>query len=147
MPPLQPGKTVTRSLLQLSTVLTTLVKTPTDPRHRHRIKLFKQLFSRGFRLTTPPPKEIQSILAHLKKIDRLITQSAPDWPIDKLNKTDLAILRLAIYELTISKKNPPKVIIDEAIEIAKEYGSEKTPQFVNGVLGAILKKQSSKQSS
>ena len=71
----------------------------------------------------------------------MITQTAPEWPLDKLNKTDLAILRLAVYELTITKKEPVKVIIDEAIELAKELGSESSSSFVNGVLGTIVKDQ------
>jgi len=66
--------------------------------------------------------------------------SSPAWPIDKLNKIDLAILRLSIYELLIGNI-PPKVIIDEAVEIAKEYGSESSPSFVNGVLGTIYKEE------
>jgi len=60
------------------------------------------------------------------------------WPVDKLNKIDLAILRLAIYELE-RKKTPPKVIIDEAVELAKEFGGENSPSFINGVLGTIYK--------
>lgn len=70
-------------------------------------------------------------------IDPLIEKKAPEWPIDKLNKTDLAILRLAIYEMTIEKKQPVKVIIDEAVELAKEIGGENSSSFVNGVLGTI----------
>jgi len=57
----------------------------------------------------------------------------------KLNKVDLALLRLAIYELKIEKTTPPKVVIDEAIELAKVYGSQSTPKFINGVLGSIIK--------
>lgn len=70
-------------------------------------------------------------------IDPLIEKKAPEWPIDKINKTDLAILRLAIYEMAIEKKQPIKVIIDEAVELAKEIGGEGSPSFVNGVLGTI----------
>jgi N utilization substance protein B len=57
-----------------------------------------------------------------------------------LNKIDLAILRLAVFELIIENSQPPKVIIDEAVELAKEFGSESSSKFVNGVLGTILKK-------
>ena len=115
------------------------MKTATDPRHLKRIKLFKQLFSLGFPQKPSLSKEIKKITTHLKKIDKIIAQSAPEWPVNKLNKVDLAILRLAIYELIIVKKAPPKVIIDEAIEIAKEFGTEKTPKFINGVLGSVIK--------
>ena len=67
----------------------------------------------------------------------MIVKSAPDWPVDKISKIDLAVLRLSIYELAIEKKEPPRVIIDEAVELSKEYGNDKSPQFINGVLGTI----------
>lgn len=82
---------------------------------------------------------IQPILPKLPAIDERIRVAAPEWPVDKIAKIDLAILRLAVYELTVEKKEPPKVVIDEAIELAKEFGNEHSPQFVNGVLGTILK--------
>ena len=66
------------------------------------------------------------------------------WPVDKLNKIDLAILRLAIYELE-NLEVPPKVVIDEAVELAKEFGSENSPSFVNGVLGTIYKEADTKK--
>lgn len=72
-------------------------------------------------------------------LDTRISISAPQWPIDKLNRIDLSILRLATYEL-INTDTPPKVIIDEAVELAKEFGGESSPSFVNGVLGDILKR-------
>jgi len=106
------------------------MKTAVDPRHLKRIKLFKNLYSDSF-----TGKEFDP------KIDKIITRNAPDWPINKLNKVDLAILRLALQELTKSKTTPPKVIIDEAIEIAKTYGTAKTSKFINGVLGNIVKNE------
>jgi transcription antitermination factor NusB len=112
------------------------MKTAFDPRHKRRERLVKKLFSYSFQ-TEKPNQEIKPIVKHLKKIDKFITQCAPDWPIEKLNKVDLAILRLAVDEL-MKKKTPKKVIIDEAIELAKEYGSDNSAKFVNGVLGAIL---------
>jgi len=71
-------------------------------------------------------------------LDKKIGNAAPTWPIDKLNKIDLAILRLAVFELS-NKSTPPKVVIDEAVELAKEFGSEASPSFINGVLGTIFK--------
>ena len=71
----------------------------------------------------------------------MIQKAAPAWPIDKLNRIDLAILRLAVFELTRSD-TPPKVVIDEAVELAKEFGSEASASFVNGVLGTIYKELS-----
>jgi len=113
------------------------MKTASDPRHQNRIKLFKRLFSYNFQTKSPKYSNLQPIIAKLKPIDKLISTKAPDWPINKLNKVDLAILRLAIYELKYHKSTPPKVIIDEAIELAKSFGTESTPKFINGVLNTI----------
>ncbi|MDP3244889.1 MAG: transcription antitermination factor NusB [bacterium] len=83
----------------------------------------------------------KEIISEKEFIDEQITKSAPEFPIEKINKIDLAILRLAIYELLISKKEPERVIIDEAIELAKEYGGEKSPAFINGALGKLIKNE------
>ena len=85
-------------------------------------------------------KESMDILKKQAEIDKFIQTAAPDFPIEKINKVDLAILRLAVFELTIEKIEPPRVIIDEAIELAKEYGGEKSPNFINGALGILIKK-------
>jgi len=75
----------------------------------------------------------------LPNIDEKITKIAPEYPIEKINKIDLAILRLAVYEMEIEKDKPPKVTVDEAIELAKEFGGETSPAFINGALGNLLK--------
>jgi N utilization substance protein B len=116
------------------------MKTSTDPRHQHRVKLVQHLFSSGFQ-KKPDPKVLE-IWKHLPEIDPVIISIAPEWPLDKLNSIDLAILRLAVYELTIDKKAPYKVIIDEAIELAKEFGGEQSPNFINGALGQLIKNES-----
>ena len=115
------------------------MKTSTDPRHLKRIKLFKQLYAYSFSNKPQLPPSIKIIINNQEEIDNIITIHAPEWPVEKLNKVDLAILRLAIYELIVAKKNPPKVIIDEAVELAKRYGTETTSKFINGVLGSIIK--------
>ena len=114
------------------------MKTAQDPRHKRRREAVKLLFAESF---TPQPNQtdlVNKILSHKEKLDNLIQKAATTWPIDKLNKIDLAILRLAVYELT-STKIPPKAVIDEAVELAKEFGGENSPSFVNGVLGTIYK--------
>lgn len=98
----------------------------------------QKLFSYSFK-KNPVDGDIAPIISELPNIDDKITQAAPEWPVDKIAIIDLAILRLAAYELMIAKSQPPKVIIDEAIELAKSYGNEHSPQFINGVLGFILK--------
>lgn len=114
------------------------MKTAKDPRHIKRIHLMQQLFTWAFTPNKIPPEGIKELLSHLKAIDKLISQSAPDRPIAQINKIDLAILRLAIFELIIKKDTPPKVVIDEAIELAKKYGSDSSASFVNGALGKLV---------
>lgn len=98
----------------------------------------QDLFSWQFRSDKKPKSKIQEIVSCLPKIDKLIEQSAPDRPIDQINKIDLAILRLAVFEVIIEKGVPPKVVIDEAVELGKEYGSDSSPGFINGALGKLL---------
>ncbi len=113
------------------------MKTSQDPRHQHRRDLMQKIFSYSFYQDQVDPT-VADIVAKLPELDEKIHKAAPEWPVDKIAKIDLAILRLALYEL-IDKKEPPKVVIDEAIELAKEYGNEHSSQFVNGVLGTVLK--------
>jgi N utilization substance protein B len=115
------------------------MKTAFDPRHKNRVNLMQHLYSSQFQ--QKPDNIIKLIWDQLPEIDPLIKLAAPEWPIAKLNPIDLAILRLAVYELTIDRKVPYKVIIDEAIELAKEYGSSNSPAFINGALGKLVKDQ------
>lgn len=113
----------------------------TDPRHQKRIDIIKILFANSFLKQKVKSSEIIGRINNsIGKIDQAIERAAPQFPINKIAKIDAAILRLAVFELLIEKKEPPKVIIDEAIEIAKEFGSDSSPAFVNGVLGTIYKK-------
>ncbi len=113
------------------------MKTSSDPRHQIRRQIVQKLFSEIFD-PTQIPTDIKPIVKHLKEIDDLIETAAPEWPIDKINRVDLAILRLAVFELTIAKEQPVKVIIDEAVELAKEFGADGSPAFINGALGAVV---------
>lgn len=114
------------------------MKRKSDPRHQRRIHIMQQLFSWDFRSKQKADPQLEPIISNLKKLDGEITKAAPAWPINQINKIDLAILRLAAYELLLEKMTPPKVVIDEAIELAKEYGGESSPSFVNGVLGKLI---------
>jgi len=90
----------------------------------------------------------QSFAYHLGKcitndshnLDRVISELAPEWPIDQIATIDRNILRLAVYELIFDSNTPPKVAINEAVELAKTFGSESSPRFVNGVLGSLALK-------
>lgn len=118
------------------------MKTAADPRHKKRREVVKALFSETYARQPAEIQLVKEILLHKEKIDKKIEKAAPAWPIDKLNRIDLAILQLAVYEL-MEKKTPPKVVIDEAVELAKEFGSENSSSFVNGVLGTIYKEEKS----
>lgn len=96
----------------------------------------QQLFSYSFR-DVSVGEESADIIALLPAIDGQIAKAAPEWPLAKIARIDLAILRLAVWELQFDKKNPAKVIIDEAVELAKSYGNEHSAKFINGVLGTI----------
>ncbi len=76
---------------------------------------------------------------HLEDIDQVITVSAPEWPIPQIAQVDLAILRLAIFELLFDDEVPPKAVINEAVELAKSFGGENSSKFVNGVLGTVFR--------
>lgn len=113
------------------------MKSASDPRHQHRRDIIKELFATSF-----SPQHTQEATKDVwnsrETLDGEISKAAPAWPIERLNRIDLSILRLATYEL--SKKNvPAKVVIDEAVELAKEFGAESSPSFINGVLGTIFK--------
>lgn len=113
------------------------MKTALDPRHKKRQKIVEDLFKYDFH-KQPVAPATKLIIDNLVVIDEKIKNAAPEFPLEKINKTDLAILRLATYELIIDKKEPPKVVLDEAIELAKEYGGENSPAFINGALGNII---------
>ena len=117
------------------------MKTRNDPRHKKRERAVKDLFEWSFQNKQAVKDELaQATLKQVKKIDVVIRKAAAEWPLEQINKIDLAILRLAIYELVIQPQEPPKVIIDEAVELAKSYGSEKSSAFINGVLATVFKK-------
>jgi N utilization substance protein B len=86
-------------------------------------------------------KIVSGIKDKIPEIDAYIIKFAPQWPMDQIKKVDLQILRVALFEGFVGGVTPPKVAIDEAIELAKEFGGDASGKFVNGVLGAIYEKQ------
>lgn len=138
------------------------MKKATDPRHLARVLALQHLFSKDFqtdpkfgdRLTHTKEELAQideidrfdsnlfeMIVTGVEKnqveIDAMIVKYAPQWPIDQIKEVDRIILRIAILEGFIEKITPPKVAIDEAIELAKDFGGSSSDKFVNGVLGAL----------
>jgi len=84
---------------------------------------------------------IKGVIEHLREIDSVIHKSAPEWPVEQIAIIDRNVLRIGLYELLYADKNevPPKVAINEAIEMAKGYGGINSPKFINGVLGTIYR--------
>ena len=80
---------------------------------------------------------LQGVIEHQEEMDVLISRYAPEWPLDQMAVIDRNILRIAIYEFLINGNTPVKVAINEAVELAKTYGSDSAPRFINGVLGTI----------
>ena len=83
-------------------------------------------------------KVITGVLENRAEIDKIIIRFAPSWPISQIGVVDRNILRMAIYEMIIGKETPSKVAINEAVELAKFFGSDGSPRFVNGVLGSVV---------
>jgi N utilization substance protein B len=143
------------------------MKAQNDPRHQARIIALQTLFEWSFNSTDiedlverdlntysemalPAESRLdvdrdlaifltKGVTENLDAIDKIVASSAPEWPISQIAKVDLEILRIAIFELYIAKSVPPKVAIDEAVELAKEFGGENSSKFVNGVLGTVIK--------
>jgi len=83
-------------------------------------------------------KLVMGVQAALARIDEVIQEIAPDWPIDQVAPVDRNILRLAIYEIIVAE-TPVKVVINEAVELAKLFGSDSSHRFINGVLGTLVR--------
>lgn len=117
-------------------------------RHAARERILKLLFQRDFRPLSDDElceedsyvREVTSGVSERQpEIDRLIAQRAEGWRLERLHSVDRNILRLAIYELLYREDVPPEVVINEAVELAKKYGGEHSPVFVNGILDRIWK--------
>jgi len=144
------------------------MKGKNDPRHLARILALQSLFEWSLNSTNiqdilernlsdyaqiDNPKEntakidktlsdllVTGVTDNLDSLDKIIESSAPEWPTSQIAKVDLEILRIAIFELYIARNVPPKVAIDEAVELAKEFGGENSSKFVNGVMGTVVEK-------
>ncbi|PLV60140.1 transcription antitermination factor NusB [Thermotoga sp. KOL6] len=135
------------------------------PRRRMRLAVFKTLFQHEFRKDEDVEQILEEILddsydekaksdarryirgikENLEKIDELISRYLERWTLDRLSAVDRNILRLGCYELLYEKDVPIEVTIDEAIEIAKRYGTENSGKFVNGILDRIAKEHAPKE--
>lgn len=80
---------------------------------------------------------VEGVVSNRERIDAMIVELAPAWPMEQIPAIDRNILRLAIYEVVIDNKVPMRAAINEAVELAKTYGGDNSPKFVNGVLGSV----------
>lgn len=145
------------------------MKKSTDPRHEARALSLKALFEWSFNsvdpvdivgrdaqyyagMVTGNEEEagvevdqglslliVKGVIENLEAIDKIIEEAAPEWPVEQIAKIDLEVLRISIFELYFARNVPPKVAIDEAVELGKEYGGENSAKFINGVLGTVVK--------
>ncbi len=82
---------------------------------------------------------VEGVLAHQADLDETLQPVAPEWPLDQIARMDRAVLRIGLYELQYQSDVPPKVVINEAVELAKAFGGDNSSKFINGVLGTVLK--------
>lgn len=89
----------------------------------------------------------KGVKEHIGNLDKIIEKAAPEWPIKQINIVDRNVLRIGLYELLYANKEevPPKVAINEAIELAKMFGGESSGKFINGVLGTVYKEIENKE--
>ncbi len=86
-------------------------------------------------------KLVDGVIKTQSKLDKVLAPAAPEWPIEQIAEVDKIILRLAIYELMFESEVPPKVAINEAVELAKAFGGDNSSKFINGVLGTIYRER------
>lgn len=84
---------------------------------------------------------VEGVLQHREVLDEFIHRHAPEWPLEQMAYIDRNILRMAIFEFAVEGSTPVKVAINEAVELAKRFGSDSAPRFVNGVLGSLVKQR------
>ncbi len=81
---------------------------------------------------------ISGVVKNKTALDEFISDFAPDWPLDQVAIIDLNLIRIALWEISVYRKTPIKVAVNEAVELAKIYGADGSPRFINGVLGALI---------
>ncbi len=98
-------------------------------------------FGPGLQDTTFVKNLVDGVVSNLDKIDKILEKAAPEWPIEQITIVDRNVLRLGLFELLFGNKEevPPKVAINESIELAKKFGGESSGKFINGVLGTVYK--------
>ncbi len=108
---------------------------PMEASLQHNIEEFQPKF-KDVDFTT---SLVQGVLEHITELNDLIRKYAPDWPLEQITLVDRNVLRIGLYELKYDRDIPPKVAINEAIELAKSFGGDSSGRFVNGVMGSIYR--------
>ncbi len=90
---------------------------------------------------------VQGVLTEQKNLDEVLQPVAPEWPIDSIARMDRIVLRIGVYELLHEADVPPKVVINESVELAKSFGGDNSSKFINGVLGTVLRNKEGKSSA
>ena len=88
---------------------------------------------------------VAGVSKHAAKLDKKLQPVAPEWPIDQIARMDRLVLRIGLYELENEADVPPKVVINEAVELAKAFGGDNSSKFINGVLGTLLRQRDEKK--
>jgi len=107
----------------------------------HVVERNIQEFGPGLESTNFIWQLVKGVIDHLPQLDKIIEKAAPEWPLDQITMVDRNVLRLGLFELLYENKEevPPKVAINEAIELAKNFSGESAGKFVNGVLGTVYR--------
>lgn len=90
---------------------------------------------------------VKGVLTEQKNLDEVLQPVAPEWPIDSIARMDRIVLRIGVYELLHEADVPPKVVINESVELAKSFGGDNSSKFINGVLGTVLRNKEGKPSA
>jgi len=88
---------------------------------------------------------VEGVAANRQRLDAIIQEHAPSWPVDQLSAVDRNILRIAIFEILMNNRTPPKAAINEAVELSKTFGGENIHRFINGVLGSVMARLGAEQ--
>jgi transcription antitermination protein NusB len=84
---------------------------------------------------------VSGVIGHISDLDKTLQPLAPEWPIEQIARMDRVVLRIGAYELLYATDVPPKVVINEAVELAKAFGGDNSSKFINGVLGSLLRQK------
>lgn len=138
----------------MQTIFATEFRSPADDSEKEKYERAQFFFPDIWKETVPVTEDdafgkilLKGIYEHFSEIRSTIEEFAPEWPFEKIAGLDRAILQIGVYEIRYTQDVPPVVAIDEAIEIAKEFGGDNAAKFINGVLSAVMGKYETKHTA